>query len=329
MHLQSDPLAISRGGDAGPYQAFPDACRLKNGDIACVFYAGYGHVSLPKPGWPDGGRICMVRSKDEGRTWSAPATIYDDGDDNRDPHIARLRDGSVLLTFFSLKPGRGGKPYEGVGVQMARSRDDGRTWEKEARTIAPPGWYCSAPVRQLRDGTCLLGIYAEDGGESYGGVIRSEDGGRTWSAPIPIGKGQGLPLDAETDLIEMRDGTLYAALRSSRVHMHFATSVDRGRTWSPATDIGFPGHAPHLTRLRSGEIVLAHRLPQTSLHVSGDEGRTWRGPYRIDDVIGAYPAVVELRDRTLLVVWYTEGADSRVRARRFRLGADGLEPLGP
>ncbi len=64
------PTVISRGSaDAGTYQAFPDMCRLKNGDIVAVFYAGYGHVSLPHPpDWPNGGRICLVRSTDEGKT---------------------------------------------------------------------------------------------------------------------------------------------------------------------------------------------------------------------------------------------------------------------
>jgi sialidase-1 len=67
---------ISRGELAGSYQAFPDACRLKNGDILCVFYAGYGHVSLPDREYPRGGRICFVRSSDEGRTWSQPQVLF-------------------------------------------------------------------------------------------------------------------------------------------------------------------------------------------------------------------------------------------------------------
>ena len=53
VERMADPLkdesplykVISRGERAGPYQAFPDVCRLKNGDILCVFYAGYGHVA--------------------------------------------------------------------------------------------------------------------------------------------------------------------------------------------------------------------------------------------------------------------------------------------
>ena len=65
---------ISQRHEAVTYQAFPDVCRLKNGDLLCVFYAGYNHISLPTDSLPNGGRICMVRSSDEGRTWSAPVS---------------------------------------------------------------------------------------------------------------------------------------------------------------------------------------------------------------------------------------------------------------
>jgi sialidase-1 len=315
---------ISRGEASGPYQAFPDACRLNNGDILCVFYAGYGHVSLPNDQWPKGGRICMVRSSDEGRTWTEPRILYDDPDDNRDPHIAQLSDGTLICSFFSLRPH--GSRWELVGVQLVRSYDGGETWQERAETLVP-GHACSAPVRQMPDGTLILGLYGGDGEAEWGGVIRSSDMGKTWSDPIYIGKEARLPLDAETDVILLRDGTLYAALRSSKINMHYATSPDLGLTWSPVADIGFKGHCPHFTRLSTGEILLTHRLPATSLHVSRDECKTWEGPYIIDDVGGAYPATVELKDGTVLAVYYEEGEGSAVRALRFRLEPDGIEPL--
>lgn len=315
---------ISRGEAAGPYQAFPDACRLANGDIIAVFYAGYGHVSLPNEAWPKGGRICTVRSSDEGRTWSSPNVLFDDEIDNRDPHIAEMSDGTLICSFFSLKPVTGGRGFRSQGVQIVCSKDGGKTWDEKPRTLVPTGWVCSAPVREMPDGTYILGVYH---GHECGGVIRSTDEGKTWSEPIPIGKDAGLPLDAETDVIRLKDGTLYAALRSSRINMHYATSPDMGLTWSPVKDIGFKGHAPHLYRLSTGEIVLTHRVPATSMHVSRDECKTWRGPYRIDRVGGAYPATVELKDGSLMVIYYEEGSGSAVRVRRFRLQEDGLKSL--
>jgi len=320
----SHHLIISRGEAAGTYQAFTDLCRLTNGDLFCVFYAGYSHVSLPRNDWPKGGRICSVRSKDEGRTWSAPRVLFDGPFDDRDPHVAQMRDGTVVCSFFTYRPQPEGKVL--CDTCLVASRDGGETWETEPRGVAP-GWPSSAPVRELPDGARLLGVYREEGATAYGGVIRSTDGGQTWCAPIPIGRGSGVRLDAETDLVRLKDGTLYAALRGDRVNMHFATSPDGGFTWSPVKDIGFPGHCPHFTRLSSGEILLTHRLPLTSLHVSRDEGKTWRGPYQIDTTPGAYASTVELKDGSVLVVYYEEGAGSAVRARRFKLKEEGIEFL--
>ena len=317
-------LVISRGAAAGSYQAFTDVCRLAGGDLLCVFYAGYGHVSLPRSDCPAGGRICLVRSGDEGRSWSEPRILFDGPFDDRDPHIAQMRDGTVLCSFFTYRPQADGAVL--CDTCLVASRDGGATWETEPRVVAP-GWPSSAPVRELVDGTRILGVYREEGATAYGGLIRSTDGGRTWSEPIPIGKGSGVRLDAETDFAVLGSGALYAALRGDRVNMHFATSADGGLTWTPVQDIGFAGHCPHFTRLGTGEILLTHRLPLTALHVSRDDGETWQGPYQIDTTPGAYASTVELRDGSVLVVYYEEGEGSGVRARRFRLGPGGIDFL--
>ncbi len=316
------PKVISRGDAAGTYQAFTDICRLVNGDLLCVFYAGYGHVSLPKDGWLKGGRICMVRSSDEGKTWTAPQVLYDSPLDDRDPHIAQMRDGTVICSFFTYEIDKD-KPAR-CATALVVSQDGGKSWPSEHRVVAQD-WPSSAPVRELPDGTRILGVYHEDGDTAYGGIIRSADSGKTWCQPIPIGKGSGVRLDAETDFILLKDGTIYAALRG--VNMHYATSPDKGLSWSAVKNIGFVGDCPHFTRLTGGEILLTHRLPKTALHVSRDEAKTWQGPYAIDDTIGAYASTVELKDGTVLVVYYEEGQNSAVRARRFRLKPDGPEFL--
>lgn len=318
------PRVISRGALAGSYQAFPDICRLTNGDLFCVFYGGYGHISLPRENWPKGGRICSVRSSDEGRTWTSPQILFDGPSDDRDPHIAQMRDGSVCCTFFTYRPQTNHAVL--CDTCMVTSRDGGRTWPDHPQVVAP-GWPSSAPVRELPDGTRILGVYHEDKGEAYGGVIRSTDGGKTWCAPIPIGKGSGVRLDAETDVVRLKDGTLYAALRGHKVDMHYATSTDEGLTWSAVKDIGFEAHCPHFTRLSTGEILLSHRLPLTALHISRDEAKSWQGPYQLDQTLGAYPSTVELKDGSVLAVYYEEGRNSAIRARRFKVTPAGIQFL--
>lgn len=291
---------ISRGVAAGPYQAFPDACRLPNGDLACVFYAGYGHVSLPNAEWPRGGRICAVQSGDEGRTWSEPRVLFDGPQDDRDPHIAALRDGTLVCSFFQYRSADGKIEHD---VCLVESHDDGQTWLTEPRVLAKNCWAVSAPVRELPDGTQLLGVYTADKSTAYGAVLRSTDGGKIWGEPVAIDPQSGVRLDAETDVLRLPDGTILAALRGDgKINLHFATSSDQGLTWSKVKDSGFLGHSPHLTQLSTGEILLTHRQPATSLHISRDNAKSWQGPIEIDSVGGAYPSTVELKDHTVLVV---------------------------
>lgn len=312
---------ISRGEKAGVYQAFPDACRLQNGDIVCVFYAGYAHVSFPNRAYPRGGRICMVRSADEGRTWTIPQVIYDSPIDDRDPHIAQLSDGTLVCSFFTY---RSANDFD---TKLIFSRDNGQTWSKHAVTVAK-GYATSTPVREISPSRCVLGIYTEKSGTAFAAVTISNDGGLHWQRPIPISQDcPTLPDGTETDIIRLRDGSLLAVIRSDKTNMHYCLSRDDGRTWTPPRDIGFQGHAPHLSRLSTGEILLTHRLPYTALHVTRDEGETWSGPYVLDEVIGAYPATVELKDGSVLAVYYEEGEGSAVRALRFRLSRDGIVKL--
>ena len=366
---------ISRGGDAGDYQAVPDACRLKNGDIVVLFYAGDNHVTFPGDKYPKSGRICLVRSKDDGRTWSKPVVIYDDIYDNRDPHITQLSNGTLICSFFSLrfdipdlqerkskepsytkeqiarfgnnpdllkdqkpvitgnKNGQVNAPqrkWAGVGPFIIKSHNNGRSWDKKAKKVpaSTPGWYCSAKVREMPDGTCLLPVYHSEpsGRAAWGGVIPSYDKCKTWGKEIPIGKEANTVLAAETDIILLSDNTLFAALRGdgSRVNMHYATSNDMGKSWSPVINSGFVGHAPSFTRLSSGEILLSYRAhdPEsgyyTGLRISYDEAKSFEGPYLIDVKVGGYPSTVELKDGSVLIIYYEEGERSAIRALRFK-----------
>ena len=111
----------------------------------------------------------------------------------------------------------------------------------------------------------------------------SDDGGKTWQPEVLIDNG-GIQLDAETDVIELKDGTLYAA---QRPHMCFATSKDRGATWTVSQPMGFPGHCPYFLRTKDDVILLAFRVPNTSLRFSRDECKTWSDNVVIDEVGGA------------------------------------------
>ena len=316
-----DFIHVCTDAGVGAYEAFPDVCRLADGRLLCVFYAGYGHVALPNEQLPKGGRIVGCYSSDEGRSWSAAQVIYDGPDDDRDPSITQLRDGQLICTYFSLR-GKPDKSWDGLGSLAVTSSDGGKTWG--APQQISKDYYCSSPVRELSDGTLILGLYWEGGGDANGAVSRSTDGGKNWSAPIDIDNG-GLRLDAEADVIELKDGRLYAAQRTEKEPMRFAISGDKGLTWSVSVPMPFPGHAPYLYRAPGGEVVVAHRLPQTSLHISRDDCATWGENVVVDpEHIGSYPSMVTLKDGSTLIVYYEEGEGSDIRARKFSVGEGGV-----
>jgi glyoxylase-like metal-dependent hydrolase (beta-lactamase superfamily II) len=319
---RGDYLLVCEDAGAGGYEAFPDVCRLSDGRLMVVFYAGYGHVALPNKELPKGGRICYCTSSDEGRTWSRAEILYDGPDDDRDPSIVQLKSGQLICNFFSLRKSSDPKgSYDGLGSWMVTSDDLGKTWSAP-RQISK-NYYCSSPIRELSSGRLILGLYAESEKSAHGAVIFSDDGGKTWDKEVDINN-SGYRLDAETDIIELKDGTLYAA---QRAHMCYATSRDRGVTWTASKPIGFAGHCPYFLRTKDDIILLAHRLPNTSLHYSLNECRTWSGNVPIDDVGGAYPSLVNLKDGSVLVVYYEEGAGSSIRAKRFRATKKGIEWL--
>ena len=75
-------------------------------------------------------------------------------------------------------------------------------------------------------------------------------------------------------------------------------------------------------------ILLAHRLPATSLHWTNDEGKSWHGPVRIDTVGGAYPSMVALSDSLVYCVYYEEGKGSSIRGVRLRVDKAGVQVVG-
>jgi hypothetical protein len=316
-------VRVCSDAGAGAYEAFPDVCRLGDGRLMSVFYAGYGHVALPTAALPKGGRVVYCLSSDEGRTWTEAKTLYDGPDDDRDPSIVQLASGRMICNFFSLRKADGeSPPWTGLGTWTVVSDDNGKTWS--APKLVAKDYYCSSPIRQLSDDRLILGLYAERDGKGWGTVVISQDEGESWGEVIDIDNG-GMRLDAETDVIELRDGSLFAAERGRDETMAWSKSTDGGKSWSVSKAFGFPGHCPYLHRTVDDILLMAHRLPATSLHYSLDEGATWSENVAVDEVGGAYPSMVNLKDGTVLIVYYEEGSGSDIRAKRFRATRKGIQ----
>lgn len=270
------------------YIGWPSVCRLANGDIMAVFSGDRDEHICP---W---GKVQMVRSSDNGETWSAPVTIANGPIDDRDAGIVQLPDGEIFVTYFTSLAYRTKKfltanwprtsdeywwrrhdeklsdevRKEAVGNFAVRSRDNGKTWTKPEK-LTLKGQTPHGPIL-LKDGSLFqigrsfshLKLGSGSSGRTIISAERSTDGGRTWEvlcADIPDMNGENARnhMFHEPHAVELPDGTLVGLIRyhGSDHCMRQTISRDGGRTWTPMAKTPMIGLPPHLIALPDGKIV--------------------------------------------------------------------------
>lgn len=320
---------ITDTGPWGEYEAFPDVCRLANGDLFVVFYGGYGHVSNPRDNLPRGGAVYGVRSSDEGKTWSEPFVVVDTPEDDRDPHATQLANGDILVSFFdSVYYREDGKRKRDAQAYVVRSTDGGKTWGepnvittpyKDKAGIGRRVFVCGPPM-QLKDSHVVVPIYHQEVPNHYvTAVVHSNDYGHTWNKVVPVDPEKSLEFSygfCEASIARCSDGRLIILMRPG---MHQAYSSDEGYTWTEATKLPHRGDAPTVMLTSDDILVVAHRHPGTSVTISADDGATWSRAYQVDTVGGAYPGLVELKDGAIMCIYYEEGKGSDIRQAVFTI----------
>ena len=191
----------------------------------------------------------VIRSKDNGRTWSKPIRIKSPGTFYERAHgrPIQLRDGKILWATYCEDvggPESGGKKL--LYAAIHQSKDSGKTWQllstvrRRSRPIDEPA------IAMLKTGELIM-VARPDGG-----VLFSKDHGSTWKeTPITVKK-HG-PTFRAPQVFVLRDGTVvvFATWHVYKVgrgvpHLCGWISRDHGRSWSRgiALDIdayGYPG----------------------------------------------------------------------------------------
>ena len=242
--------------------------------------------------------------------------------DDRDPSIVQLPDGRLLSTFFHSV----GVDWKGTWYTI--SEDTGKIWSTPEK-LTPANYFSSSPVRVLKDRTLILPLYRYEKEIANGAVMISRDLGKSWSAPVNIDSA-GEFLDAETDVIELTDGCLFAVQRGTYTFMHSSISKDRGQTWSRSEPLDFRGISPYLLRAGNGMILMVYgqigagEQNGTVIRWSTDECQTWSEAVYIAKPAGSHPTMVNLNDGSVLAVYYDQGRECDIRARRCIVTEQGV-----
>ena len=81
--------------EEGRYIGWPTVCRLRNGELLAVFSGDRDEHVCPY------GKVQLIRSKDDGETWSEPVTIANGLLDDRDAGVVQHPDGEILVSWFT------------------------------------------------------------------------------------------------------------------------------------------------------------------------------------------------------------------------------------
>jgi len=279
--------------DEAFYAAFPSIVSRPGGELLVAFRRAPDRRKFFAPGCTHtdpNSYLVLVRSPDQGRTWSEPSLIYAHPfGGSQDPCMVQLDDGSLLVSSYAWMwvPAEGadrtlsergtgrvyGATFTFLGGYLMRSTDNGRTWQGP---IVPPQiddeavYFPDVPIPAMNRGAM---VQARDGnlywavarspenspGQTALDLLVSEDRGLTWEHRGGIAADDAVVFN-ETSLVETASGDLVGFVRTAKFEDHGVVirSRDIGKTWEPWQDTGIVGHPHHVLRLPDDRVFVLY-----------------------------------------------------------------------
>ncbi len=300
----------------------------------CSLLLMYG--AHQKSGDWDRGEIRQMRSRDGGKTWPAPETVFSDAKRSLfQLSFARLTNGDLGLTHTSLANGR-----DAFKV-FRRSTDDGQSWSEPLKISDASHEYTTGPwdkLYVLASGRviALLHCNMKPDAKKQGGplgvyTVYSDDHGKTWTRS-PLKEVLHVPDNPlkkhewgfwEPSLVEHAPGKLLMLGRTTTGWLWESRSEDSGSTWSAPVQSSVlnPVAPPVLTHVPGTDTLVLIHNPDVKLsdswhggerlalafRTSHDGGRTWSAAtdiYRApnNQLWVDYPAVRWIKGQ-LHLVW--------------------------
>jgi sialidase-1 len=346
-------VTLARPGDNGVHTyRIPALAVAKDGTLLASYDARLD-AAHDLPGNID---ILLRRSRDDGRTWSAPQTVvrHADGSGAGDSSLLVDRDtGRVFLFYAWAPPGVGFWNAQAGNAPGSRTQhprymwsdDNGASWQGPRDLLAAikrPGWMgmfaTSGHGIQLLDDRAargrLIQPYVFRGPDKLIHAVNaySDDHGASWHI--------GVPLDGRLDenkAVELADGTVMQNSRSSDADVHarvVALSRDGGIHFGPARpdpqlpdphDNGdlirvapdAPANRPEAHWLLFSNTADPAERRRLTIRMSCDDGRHWNAGRVLDPGDAMYSAMARLPDGSFGIFW--EDGDGNLSYARFGL----------
>ena len=280
------------------YCSWPTVTRLNDGELLAVYSGNREWHICPY------GRVELMRSSDDGQSWSGPRVVIDTILDDRDAGICQTKDGTLLVTWFTstawfdrlakaekaqdeaawIKKQKNANSNSEFRSKYEWPEDKIKRWQKMRRAIETRSY----KYPQLRE------YFKSSKPNVTQWMVRSDDGGKSWSEPYPI------PAMSPHGPICTSEGRLLLAGKRDD-YIGLWGSMDDGRSWSLISKIP-PMHGQrsslyhelHVVEAADGTIIVQIRNHNKTFHYetlqteSKDGGKSWTEPHSIG--VWGYPS---------------------------------------
>jgi Neuraminidase (sialidase) len=298
-HLgQAGRLALARSRDAGLAWTPPAVIVDSDQDdrnpafgvtpagtviLSYMRQASYTEERQYKPAEVRNADVCVMRSTDNGLSWSRPEVLDPEVYGLLSPfgRIVTLADGSIAMPIYTA----GGTRTLAGGSYFLRSTDDGLTWS-EPRLISLDK--DETTLVQLASGELVAGLRETQRDHQRLWLSRSADAGETWSEPTVLTGDFQHP----SDLLMLDNDTLLLLYgnRQNPYRIEGRVSRDGGQTWDQTlllfsgqlygyelpdkrpTDMGYPSGVVSADGSRLVVTYYVNTFPRI-------QEREWTGPW--------------------------------------------------
>jgi sialidase-1 len=295
------------------YHGWPTVAQRQNGELWVTWSGGREAHVCPF------GRVDAMTSTDEGASWTFPRVLLDSATDDRDSGVLETAKGTLIVsTFTSLAY----EDHFAKATAFAEHTDKG--WISKSM---PQDQFLKWKAAHTRlnddDRKAELGEW----------IIRSTDGGKSWSTRIPT------LVNSPHGPIQLKDGRLLYAgkkLWAEDKKIGVAESQDDGLTWQWLSEIPTRKgdknayHELHAVEATDGTLIAQIRnhneanKGETLQTESMDGGKTWTEPHSIG-VWGLPSHLLRLRDGRLLM---TYGHRRKPYGNQARFSSDNGQTWG-
>ncbi|MFC2155520.1 sialidase family protein, partial [Acidobacteriota bacterium] len=261
-----------------------------------------------KDNTPGNTDILLIRSTDNGSSWSAAVNLSNNSGISQSPDITVDSAGNIIVAWVNTAPGS-------LDIFFIRSTDNGSSWSAAANLSNNLGHSFTPDITVDSAGNIIVAWQDYTPGNADIFFIRSTDNGSSWSTAVNISNDSLNSFDPAITVDSLGNiNVVWSGYPSGSAEILFRRSTDNGSSWSAAANLSNTSansYCPAIIVDSAGNINVVWQDYTTGNNDiffirSTDNGSSWSAAANISkNPANSYgPAMTIDSTGNINIVWY-------------------------